>query len=224
MRVSTRSIGLAPALHDYIVQHTVRESELQSRLREETRSRFDAEMQISPEQGQFFRFLVRALGVRRALEVGTFTGYSALAVAMELPPDGRIDCCDVSEEFTAMAREFWDEAGVSDRVRLHLGPGSATLERLLLEGGPGQYDFAFVDADKTGYPGYFRQCAELVRPGGVVCFDNTLWSGRVAEPGDHDEDTRAILELNEMAAAHPRAVSCLLPVGDGLTMVWLAKD
>jgi predicted O-methyltransferase YrrM len=213
---------LPPELHDYVVRHTVRETDLQRRLRQETRSTFDAEMQIAPEQAQFFRFLVRALGVRRALEVGTFTGYSALAVAMELPPDGSLDCCDVSEEFTAMARRYWEEAGVADRIRLHIGPGAETLGRLLREGGPGQYDFAFIDADKTGYPGYFRQCLELVRPGGVVCFDNTLWSGRVAAPGPYDGETAAILELNDMVVSCPGAVSCLLPVGDGLTMAWLS--
>lgn len=216
-RVSTRTLGMPEGLHAYLLRETVQENPLQRRLREETRARYDSEMQIAPEQGQFFRVLVRSLGVRRALEVGTFTGYSALAVALELPEDGTIDCCDVSEEFTAMARQFWDEAGVGHKVRLHIGPGAETLARLP----QGAYDFAFIDADKAGYPAYFELCLRLLRPGGVACFDNTLWSGKVAEPAEQDEDTQAIRELNRIAATDPRVLSCLVPIGDGLTLCWL---
>lgn len=218
--MSTRSIGLTDALHAYVVGEAVRETALQQRLRAETRARFDAEMQIAPEQGQLFRFLVRALGVRKALEVGTFTGYSALALAMELPEDGTLDCCDVSEEFTGVAREFWEEAGVAGKIRLHIGDGAATLGRLLEEGAAGTYDFAFVDADKQGYPTYFEQCLALLRPGGVVGFDNTLWGGKVADPDAADPETEAIRALNRLAFSHPGVTACLLPVGDGLTLAW----
>jgi len=177
-------------------------------------------MQISPEQGQFFRFLIRALGVRRALEVGTFTGYSALAVAMELPEDGHLDCCDVSEEFTKVALEFWGEAGVANKTTLYIGPGVETLDRFLAQGRAGTYDFAFVDADKVSYPAYFEKCVQLLRPGGVACFDNTLWGGKVIEGASGDEATLAIRDLNAIVGDSKAVLSALVPVGDGLTLCW----
>lgn len=218
--MSTRSIGLTDALHGYVLESTVRETEVQRRLREETARRENANMQIAPEQGQFFRFLVRALGVRRALEVGTFTGYSSLAIAMELPPDGRLDCLDVSDEFTSVARRYWREAGVEGRIALHLGPGLDTLDSFLASGAEGTYDFAFVDADKPNYLGYYERALRLVRPGGVVCFDNTLWSGRVVDPAATDESTAALRELGATVGADPRVLAALVPIGDGLTMAW----
>lgn len=218
--MSTRSIGLSPQLHDYVVAASVQETDLQRRLRQETAARFNGEMQIAPEQGQFFRFLVRSLGVRRALEVGTFTGYSSLAVAMELPEDGHLDCCDVSEEFTKVAVEYWSEAGISDKATLYIGPGLETLDRFISQGRSGSYDFAFVDADKQSYLGYFERCMQLLRPGGVVCFDNTLWSGHVCEDDVNDEETSAIRELNQALGTNVEILSCLVPIGDGLTLCW----
>lgn len=216
--MSTRSLGLSETLHAYLLDVAVRETPVQRELRRLTAERFDAEMQIAPEQGQFFAFLVRALGVKRALEVGTFTGYSALAVALALPEDGTLDCCDVSEEFTAVARDVWDKAGVSAKIALHLGDARQTLDRFLAEGRGGTYDFAFVDADKLGYPRYFEQLLALLRPGGVMAFDNTLWSGRIADPEARDEETEAIRRLNRSVMEHPDLTGCLVPVADGVTL------
>jgi caffeoyl-CoA O-methyltransferase len=218
--MSTRSHGLDASLHAYLVERTVVETSVQRRLRAETAERFDAEMQIAPEQGQFFRFLVRAMGVRRALEIGTFTGYSALAIAMELPEDGHLDCLDVSEEFTALARRAWVEAGVAAKITLRLGPGLDTLDRMIASGAIGDYDFVFVDADKEGYPAYYERAMRLLRSGGIACFDNTLWSGAIADPEVVDPETLALRELNRIAFEDPAVLACLVPIGDGLTMVW----
>ncbi|MCW5937106.1 MAG: class I SAM-dependent methyltransferase [Fimbriimonadaceae bacterium] len=223
--MSTRSHGLSPELHDYLVQHTVEETDLQRRLREETRAGgFDADMQIAPEQGQFFRFLVQALGVKKALEVGTFTGYSSLAVAMALPEDGHIDCCDLSEEFTSVAKRYWEEAGVAGKVTLRLGPGLDTLDRMIASGASGHYDFAFIDSEKEGYPGYYDRCMRLLRVGGVLCFDNAIADGRVADPKNSEPNVVAIRETNRIAFADPKALATLVPIGDGLTMVLKLKD
>lgn len=218
--MSSRSIGLPTVLHEYIVAASVVETEVQARLRRETAERSNGEMQIAPEQGQFFRFLVRSLGIKRALEVGTFTGYSALAFALELPDDGHIDCCDLSAEFTGVAVQFWTDAKVADKATLYIGPGLDTLDRFLAQGRAGSYDFAFIDADKAGYPDYFERCLKLVRPGGVFCFDNTLWDGKVADPTMDGEDVVAIRKVNAMAQECEQVLSCLVPIGDGLTLCW----
>jgi predicted O-methyltransferase YrrM len=216
--MSTRSISLSDELYDYMLSVSLRESGLQRRLREETAANPMSRMQISPEQGQFMALLVRLIGARRCIEVGVFTGYSSLAVALALPADGRIIACDVSEKWTAVARRYWAEAGVEQKIDLRLAPGLATLDSLLTAGGRGGFDFAFIDADKTNYLGYYERALELLRPGGLVAVDNTLWSGRVADPLDVDEDTVALRHFNERLHRDDRVDLSLLPVGDGLTL------
>lgn len=216
--MSSRTVSVDDRLYDYLLRASLREPELLRRLREETAALPEAGMQISPEQGQLMMFLVEALGVRRALEVGVFTGYSSTCVALAMPPDGRLVACDRSDEWTRIARRYWREAGVEDRIQLRLGNGLESLAALLREGAAGSFDFAFVDADKESYVGYYEQCLELVRPGGIVAFDNTLWSGRVADPSDHRETTVAIRALNERIHGDPRVTMTLLPIGDGLTL------
>ena len=196
-----------------------REAPTTLRLREETARMPNGGMQIGPDQAALLALLVRAIGARRALEVGTFTGYSALAVAQALPADGRLVCCDVSDEWTSIARRYWSEADVDRKIELRLAPARETLDALVRDSGPGSFDFAFVDADKTGYDGYYEQCLTLVRPGGLLAFDNTLWSGRVADPADLDTDTLALRALNAKAHRDPRVDACLLTVGDGVLLV-----
>jgi predicted O-methyltransferase YrrM len=175
-------------------------------------------MQIGPDQAAFFALLVRAIGARRAVEVGTFTGMSALAVATALPPDGLLVCCDISEEWTAIARRHWDEAGVGGKIDLRIGPAAATLDRLVDEKGEGFFDFAFIDADKAGYGGYYERCLRLIRTGGVIALDNMLWSGAVADPRVRDGDTRTLRALNRKIEQDPRVDSCLLTLGDGVML------
>ena len=175
-------------------------------------------MQVGPEQGQFMALLVELLGARNALEVGTFTGYSALAVALALPEDGRLVACDVSEEWTAIGRRYWEEAGVAHKIDLRLAPAVETLDALLAEGCGGTFDFAFIDADKEGYDAYYERALELMRPGGLVVLDNTLWRGKVADPTISDADTEALRALNTKLAGDERVTLSLLPVGDGVTL------
>lgn len=217
--MSNRSIGLGEELHAYLVASGVREPAVLRRLREETARLPQHGMQIAPEQGAFMALLVRLLGARRCLEVGTFTGYSSTAVALALPPDGRLVCCDVSREWTDVARRAWADAGVADRVTLHLGPAADSLDALLAAGEAGTYDFAFVDADKGGYDGYVERALRLVRPGGLILIDNVLWSGAVADPSDHDPSTEAIRALNAKLAVDERVDLAMVPVGDGLTLL-----
>ena len=216
--MSNRSISLTDSLYDYLLSVSLRESDLQRRLREETAEDPMARMQISPEQGQFMALLARLMGARRCIEVGVFTGYSSLAVALALPADGRIVACDVSEEWTAIARRYWTEAGVADRIELRLVPALDTLDALLAAGGAGTFDLAFIDADKTNYLGYYERVLELLRPGGLAVVDNTLWSGRVADPEVADADTVALRHFNECLHRDERVDLALLPVGDGLTL------
>jgi len=216
--MSTRSISLSDDLYDYLLSVSLRESGLQRRLRDETAANPMSRMQISPEQGQFMALLARLIGARRCLEVGVFTGYSSLAVALALPADGSIVACDVSEEWTAVARRYWTEAGVADKIDLRLAPALETLDSLLAAGGGGSFDFAFIDADKTNYLGYYERALELLRPGGLVAVDNTLWSGRVAQPEVVDPDTVALRHFNERLRRDDRVDLSLLPVGDGLTL------
>jgi caffeoyl-CoA O-methyltransferase len=175
-------------------------------------------MQIAPEEGAFLAMLVELTGAKRCIEVGTFTGYSSLAVALALPDDGSLVCCDVSEEWTAIARRHWADAGVADRIELWIAPASETLGALIVDDGESAYDFAFVDADKTGYDGYYEQLLRLVRPGGLIVFDNMLWGGRVLDEDPDDEDTRAIQALNRKLATDDRVSLCLLPLADGVTL------
>ena len=218
--MSKGSIGLSDELNAYLINVGAREPEVLARLREETAVMPQAGMQIAVEQGALLSMLVKLLGARNVLEVGTFTGYSSTAMALALPPDGRIVCCDVSEEFTAVARRTWAEAGVEDRVDLRLAPALETLESLLATDGAGSFDLAFIDADKTNYDGYYERCLRLLRTGGLIAIDNTLWSGRVAEPVDPDKDadTAALQALNLKLRDDSRVDISLLPIGDGLTL------
>jgi predicted O-methyltransferase YrrM len=211
--------SLVPDLvDDYVREVITRETPLQGRLRAETAALPRGRMQIGPDQGALLALLVRLGGVRRALEVGTFTGYSALAVASALPEDGRLITCDVSAEWTAVARRYWAEAGVSGRIELRLGPAAQTLAELLRDGA-GTFDFAFIDADKPSYDTYYEACLGLVRPGGLIAVDNVLWSGTVADPSaTDDEETEAIRALNLKVRDDDRVDFCLLTVGDGVLL------
>lgn len=195
------------------------ESEAQKLCRTETAALGPVSgMQIGPDQGAFMRLLTQLMGARLCLEIGVFTGYSSLSVAEALPEDGRIDACDVSEDYTAMARKYWKLAGVEDRIRLHLGPAVATLEDFVREGLAGIYDFAFIDADKANYGHYYELCLELLRPGGLIAIDNALWSGKVADDTQQDENTTVIRALNARIASDPRVECVMLTVGDGLML------
>jgi predicted O-methyltransferase YrrM len=216
--MSRRSIELSDALYDYLLENSLRESDLLRRLREETARLPGAGMQISPEQGQFMALLVRLMGARRCLEVGTFTGYSALAVAEALPADGRLVACDLNAETTAVARRYWQEAGVAGRIDLRLAPALETLDALLAEGAAGSFDFAFIDADKSNYDGYYERALKLLRNGGLIAVDNVLWGGAVINPEDSDPDTLAIRALNAKIKSDQRVSCSLLPLGDGLML------
>jgi predicted O-methyltransferase YrrM len=216
--MANKTIGLSDELAAYVVEVGTREPEVLARLRAETAALPQHGMQIAPEEGAFLAFLVELVGARRCLEIGTFTGYSSLAVALALPQDGSVVCCDVSEEWTSLARRYWAEAGVADRIDLHLGPAAETLDRLIAEGEESTYDFAFVDADKSGYDGYYERLLHLVRPGGLIAFDNMLWHGAVLDEDPEDEDTRALQALNAKLADDQRISLCLLPVADGVTL------
>jgi len=198
---------------------TVRQTDVEHRLRAETAQMKWGGMQIGPDQAAFFAILVRSIGATRALEIGTFTGYSALAVAGALPADGRLVCCDVSDEWTQVGRKYWREAGLSHKIDLRLAPANDTLDALLRESGPDSFDFAFVDADKPGYDGYYERCLTLVRRNGLIAFDNTLWSGAVADPARNDDDTNALRALNAKAHADARVDASLLTIGDGILLV-----
>ena len=215
--MSRRTLNLDDALHRYLLAHSVHEHPAQTALREATAAWPRAGMQISPEQGQLLAFLIRLIGARRAIEVGVFTGYSALTVALALPADGRVLACDVSDEYTRIGKPFWQQAGVAHKIDLVLGPALATLDARLAKGEAGHYDFAFVDADKSNYDGYYERCLQLVRTGGLIAFDNTLWSGAVTKPAK-DDDTRALQALNDKLPRDERVDVALLTVGDGLTL------
>lgn len=216
--MSASTLPLTPELRDYLLKVGVREDPLLARLRRETADHPAARMQICPEQGAVMTMLARLLGVRRAVEVGTFTGYSSLALLQGMPSYGAMTCCDLSEEYTAIAKRYWREAGVAERVDLRLGPALDTLDALLAEGRDGSYDLAFVDADKENYLGYHERCLSLVRPGGVLLYDNVLWGGSVIDPENQNASTVAIRELNDFLAQDHRVDVVMLPVGDGLTL------
>jgi predicted O-methyltransferase YrrM len=213
-----RLLPLDRRLYGYLLAESVREPEVMARLRAETRRMPDAGMQISPEQAQLMGLLVRLIDARRALEIGTYTGYSALAVALALPADGTLICCDVSEEWTAVARRYWREAGIAERIDLRMAPAADTLADLIASGANGSFDFAFIDADKENYDGYYEACLKLVRPGGLIAIDNALWHGAVADPARNDVDTTAIRALNRKIRDDARVDMVLLPIGDGLLL------
>lgn len=216
--MSNKTIGLSDELHAYVIGVGVREPDVLRRLREETASIPQHNMQIAPEQGAFMAMLVQLAGARRCIELGTFTGYSSTAVALALPDDGEIVCCDISTEWTDLARRYWSEAGVEHKVDLRIAPALETLDDLLASGQQGAFDFAFVDADKAQYPIYYERLLELLRPGGLIAFDNVLWGGQVIDPEDNDKDTVAVRELNETMATDERISVSMLPIADGVTL------
>ena len=216
--MANRPTALTDRLHAYLVEVSLREPPLLRELREETAGLPEAIMQISPEQGQFMRLLVELIGARRAVEIGTFTGYSALCVAEAMGPEGRLIACDVSAEYTAMARRYWARAGIAERIDLRLGPAVATLDHLLAGGAAGSIDFAFIDANKSDYDAYYERTLALVRPGGLIAIDNVLWDGSVADPKIDDADTNAIRALNLKLRGDERVGISLVPIGDGLTL------
>lgn len=217
--MSTAFTSVTPAVADYLRQIMQPEAPILARLRAETLNIPMGMMQICPEQGAFMQMLVRLTGARRYLEVGTFTGYSALAVALALPPDGQAVCCDVSEEWTAVARRYWQEAGVAGRISLHLAPAVDTLDAMIAAGGSGSFDLTFVDADKVNYGAYYERSLTLLRANGLLLVDNMLWGGKVADAEDQSDGTRAIRELNARAARDSRVDASLVPIGDGLLVV-----
>ena len=216
--MSDRTINLTDTVYRYILEHSVREHPVLKELREATAGIPHAGMQISPEQGQLMALLVKTIGARRTIEVGVFTGYSSLSVALALPAEGRVVACDVSAEWTAIAKRHWEKAGVAAKVDLRLAPALGTLDALLAAGEAGRYDFAFIDADKGNYPGYYERCLTLVRAGGLVAIDNTLWNGWVADAAHQEDDTRAIRAFNDALLADRRIDLSLVPIGDGMTL------
>jgi predicted O-methyltransferase YrrM len=216
--MSNKSFGLPAGIYDYMLSVSLREPEILVRLRDETAKLPMSMMQIAPEQGQMLSLLVQALRPKRCLEVGVFTGYSSLVVALALPRDGQITACDVSEEWTSIARRYWEDAGVSHKIDLHLAPALQTLDRLVANGQSDAYDFAFIDADKGSYWDYYQRALTLVRPGGLICIDNTLWSGLPADRQVNDANTRAIRAFNERLFKDTRVHISLVPIGDGMTL------
>ncbi len=218
--MSNRTLEMTDAVYEYLLSVSLREDALLARLREETGNHPMAVMQISPEQGQFMALLTRLLGAVRCVEVGVFTGYSSLCVARALPANGTIVACDVSEEYTNIARRYWAEAGLEHRIDLRLAPAVGTLDALLDSGETGRFDFGFIDADKENYPAYYERLLRLVRPGGLIAVDNTLWSGRLADEAreDDDADTLALRAFNKALHGDERVDLSLVPIGDGLTL------
>ncbi len=216
--MSNRTLGLSDSLSSYIQAISVQESEVLVKLREETAKLPGALMQIAPEQGQFMSLLVQLIGAKKTLDIGVFTGYSSLVVALALPEDGKIVACDVDEHCTAIAYRYWQEAGVSQKIDLHLAPALETLDKLIAQGQINSFDFAFIDADKRNYDNYYEKCLQLIRPGGLIAIDNVLWSGRVADSHYSDKRTMAIREFNQKLHQDPRVKISLVTIADGLTL------
>lgn len=216
--MSTATIILDEKLREYLLNVSVKESEILRELREETAQMEYSAMQISPEQGAFMSFLVELIQAKRTLEIGVFTGYSALVVAMALPEDGIVTACDVSEEWANVGMKYWKKAQVEDKIDLRIAPALKTLDQLLSEGKQGTYDFAFIDADKIEYQGYFDKSLELLRIGGLIAIDNVLWGGSVIDDSIQDSSTKAIREFNENLSSDPRVSISMVPIGDGLTL------
>ncbi len=218
--MANKTLSLSNALYAYLVEHSVREPEILQRLRAETAQDSMAKMQIGAEQGQFMQLLIRLMGAKNCLEVGVFTGYSSLAVALVLPTDGHIVACDVSEKWTAIARKYWMEAGVAAKIDLRIAPAVSTLDDLIASGKAGSFDFAFIDADKINYLNYYERALTLMRSGGLIAVDNTLWGGQVIDKKSENEDTQAIRQFNERLRTDLRIHLSLLPIGDGLTLAF----
>ncbi|NEO97200.1 MAG: SAM-dependent methyltransferase [Symploca sp. SIO2E9] len=222
--MANQTIGLDSELYNYLLSISLRESEILTQLRQETAQHTMSRMQTAPEQGQFMALLVQLMGAKKTLEVGVFTGYSSLAVALALPPEGKLVACDLSQEYTAIARRYWQNAGVADKIELHLAPAVETLDKLLLQGQAGSFDFAFIDADKNNYDTYYERSLELVRPGGLIAIDNVLWSGRVADSQAQDNKTKTIRALNKKLSQDQRVNLSLVPIADGLTLALKRSD
>jgi caffeoyl-CoA O-methyltransferase len=222
--MANRNEMMPERLYEYLCAVSLREPEPLKRLREETAALPNGGMQVPPEQGQFLGLLVQLLQARKTLEVGVFTGYSSTSVALALPEGGRIVACDVSQEFTDVARRYWKEVGVADKIELRLGPALETLDRLLDEGQENSFDFAFIDADKTNYAAYFERALVLVRQGGLIAIDNVLWHSRVIDPGNKDPDTLAIRAFNEKLLHDSRVSLSLVPIGDGVTLAFKRRQ
>jgi predicted O-methyltransferase YrrM len=216
--MSNRTLFLSDELYRYLCSFSLREPEILQRLREETSHDPMAEMQISPEQGQFMSLLIKLTGAKKTLEVGVYTGYSSLCVALALPPGAKLIACDISKKWTDVARRYWREGGVADIVELHLAPAIETMDHLLAHHGAGEFDFVFIDADKENYDGYYERALSLLRAGGLMALDNVFWSGRVADPRERGNDTMAIRALNEKIRDDDRVDLTMIPIGDGLTL------
>lgn len=216
--MTKQTTGLEKTLADYIQSISLREADILKQLREETAKLSMARMQISPEQGQLMALLVQLMGAKKTLEIGVFTGYSALAVALALPDDGKVIACDISEEYTAIAKDFWERAGVSEKIDLRIAPALETLDQLISEGETGSFDLAFIDADKRNYENYYERALTLLRPGGLILIDNVLWSGKVLDPTITDKQTQAILEFNQKLHQDSRINLSLIAIADGLTL------
>lgn len=217
--MSTRTLGLSDSLYAYLQSVSLREPEILTQLREETAQHSMARMQISPEQGQFMALLIKLMGAKKTLDIGVFTGYSSLVVALALPEDGKVIACDVSTDYTAIASRYWQQAGVEHKIDLKIAPAVETLDHLIAAGETESFDFAFIDADKSNYDNYYSLSLQLIRPGGLIAIDNVLWSGQVADPNVNDYRTKQIRALNEKLHQDDRVDISLVPIGDGLMLV-----
>lgn len=216
--MSIRTIQMTDTLYQYLLNVSLREAPALKQLRDVTYRMPGSEMQIAPEQGQFMTLLIELIGARKTLEVGTFTGYSAAVVAMALPNDGKVITCDIDKTTTAVAQQFWQQAGVAHKIDLRIAPALETLDELLAHGNENSFDFAFIDADKENYGAYYEKCLQLLRKGGLIAIDNTLWSGAVADLHDQEKSTVAIRALNDKLHHDTRVTLSLVPIGDGLTL------
>ena len=217
--MSNRTLSIDDRTYDYLCNVAINEPELLTQLREETAQLDYSVMQISPEQGQFMSLLIKLMGAKRAIEIGTFTGYSSICVANAMPDDGQLICCDTSPQWTAVAEKYWAIAGLQDKITLYTQPAEKTLEMLLDEGAQGSFDFIFIDADKQNYIKYYEMALSLLRKGGMMAVDNTLWSGAVADPDNNEPGTRAIRRFNDMVKNDQRVTKSLVTIGDGLTLI-----
>ena len=216
--MSNRTIIITESIYQYLCDHSLRENPILKDLRDHTYDMEERAMQIAPEQGQFMQMLIKLIGAKNTIEVGVFTGYSSLAIALALPEDGRIVACDVNPQYTSVAEKFWVSAGVREKIDLRIGPAKDTLSELINDGLTGTFDFAFIDADKVNYNHYYERCLELIRPGGLITVDNVLWGGAVSNDGINDVDTNSIRALNDKLHQDERIELSLVPIGDGLTL------
>jgi predicted O-methyltransferase YrrM len=216
--MANKTLGLETDLYQYLQQVSVREAEVLKQLRQETEKHPMSIMQIAPEQGQFMALLVQLMGAKKTLDIGVFTGYSALVVALALPTDGQVIACDIDEKTTKIAQEFWEKAGVSQKIDLRLAPALETLDKLIVEGQNNTFDFAFIDADKSNYDNYYEKALWLVKPGGLIAVDNVLWGGKVADSEIKDNRTQKIRNFNQKLHQDPRISLSLVPIADGLTL------